>query len=515
MLRFSVQTLLMNRASRMAPERLARQQRRRLDQLVSLAVERSPFYREKYRGIDRKRFDLSELPPTNKAELMAHFDQVVTDPAIRRADLERFIDDPSNEGKYFLGQYAVSHTSGSQGQPMLIVQPKTALELLYSLQMSRGNSQPPTVFEAARRLVCPKRLAIVTLKRGFYPSASAFEYMPKVVKRYLNVLWLSQTDPDVLDRLNAFRPNVLTAYAGVLEELALHAEAGRLRLAPELIQITNNSEVLTERARARIERAFGLKVFNNYATGECTFLTNACRTDDGAHINADHAILEVVDADNQPVPPGTPGAKVLITNLANTVQPFIRYEVGDVVTLAANPCRCGSQLPRVERIEGRTADTFWVEENGQYRQVISSVFKNAFDYTREVREWQAVQKARNVLTIRLELLPGKELDEAHAWSALNRQLEMYGFRNLLKVDLQVVPRLGPDPRTGKFRRIVSEIGPPADLEARLSGAAGAGETRPGATIERDQAHEGYRPVGVGVNPTSRVERPASSPARSR
>ena len=82
--------------------------------------------------------------------------------------------------------------------------------------------------------------------------------------------------------------------------------------------MVNNSEALTDRAKARIEAAFGLHVMNNYATGECPFLSNGCPTDDGAHVNADWAILEVVDDDYRPVPAGTPGPKVLITNLANT-----------------------------------------------------------------------------------------------------------------------------------------------------------------------------------------------------
>ena len=131
--------------------------------------------------------------------------------------------------------------------------------------------------------------------------------MPAAARRYLDLLWLSQTDPDVVERLNAFRPKVLTGYAGVLEILALEAEAGRLRLAPELRQVVNNSEALTDRAKARIESAFGLHVMNNYATGECPFLSNGCHTDDGAHVNADWAILEVVDDEYRPVPDGTPG----------------------------------------------------------------------------------------------------------------------------------------------------------------------------------------------------------------
>ena len=469
MIGFSLRTLALKRSSRLEPERLAALQRRRLRDLVRRAIDGSPFYREKYRGIDPERFALADLPPTNKNELMSHFDDAVTEPAVRRAELERFLDDPSNEGRLFLGRFAASHTSGSQGQPMLIVQEPKVIELLFSLQMSRGNARKACASEAIRRLLRPARLAVVTLKGGFYPSASTFDYMPAVARHYLKVLRLSQTDRDVVERLNAFRPTILTAYAGVLEMLALEAEAGRLRLAPELSQVVNNSEVLTDRARIRVERAFGQKVMNNYATGECPFLSNGCTTDLGAHVNADWAILEVVDEDYRPVPDGDAGKKVLITNLANTVQPFLRYEVGDVVTMAAEPCRCGSTLPRVERIEGRSADAFWIRDGSQYRQMINSVFKNAFDYTREVREWQAVQHARNRITVRLELLPGATFDEPNAWRALNRQMVMYGFHGLVEVDLRLVPRLEADAATGKFRRIVSLVGPPDDLDAPAPG----------------------------------------------
>jgi phenylacetate-coenzyme A ligase PaaK-like adenylate-forming protein len=145
------------------------------------------------------------------------------------------------------------------------------------------------------------------------------------------------------------------------------------------------------------------------------------------------------------------------------VQPFIRYEVGDVVTMAAAPCRCGSRLPRVERIEGRAADTFWILDGSSYRQVIGLVFSHAFEHVREVREWQAVQIGRNRIRIRLEPLPGAAVDEAHARRMLDRELALYDFQRLLQVDLEVVPRLTADAASGKYRRMVSQVGPPADL----------------------------------------------------
>jgi hypothetical protein len=94
--------------------------------------------------------------------------------------------------------------------------------------------------------------------------------------------------------------------------------------------------------------------------------------------------------------------------------------------------------------------------------VIGSVFKNAFDYIREVREWQAIQVERNRVRIRLEPLPGERVDLERARSMLSWQLDLYGFLPLLQIDFEVVPRLLPDPGTGKYRRMKSEVGAPLE-----------------------------------------------------
>jgi phenylacetate-coenzyme A ligase PaaK-like adenylate-forming protein len=205
-----------------------------------------------------------------------------------------------------------------------------------------------------------------------------------------------------------------------------------------------------------------------------------------------------VDDQNRPVPPGTPGKKVLITNLANRLQPFIRCEVGDVVTLADTPCRCGSRLPRVAHIDGRTADTFYIRDGHRYRQVINSVFKNAFDYTREVREWQAVQVERNRVQVRLELLPGASWDENHSRRSVDRQLALYGYQGLLDVHLEVVPKLSADPRTGKFRRMVTLVGPPEESAPTLV-RLHRPEPTPGASHLPQGARTRHRPA-AGESP---------------
>src|SRR5688572_30101619 len=90
--RHSVWTLQEASAAWAAPGHVRSLQGFRVRRLLKHAVTKSPFYRDKFRGIDPARCSLADLPTTTKAELMADFDRVVTDPAVRRADLERFVD---------------------------------------------------------------------------------------------------------------------------------------------------------------------------------------------------------------------------------------------------------------------------------------------------------------------------------------------------------------------------------------------------------------------------------------
>jgi phenylacetate-CoA ligase len=52
-----------------------------------------------------------------------------------------------------------------------------------------------------------------------------------------------------------------------------------------------------------------------------------CERHEGIHLFEDAALLENVNEDGCPVPPGEPGARLLITSLYNMVQPVIRLEV--------------------------------------------------------------------------------------------------------------------------------------------------------------------------------------------
>jgi phenylacetate-coenzyme A ligase PaaK-like adenylate-forming protein len=189
------------------------------------------------------------------------------------------------------------------------------------------------------------------------------------------------------------------------------------------------------------------------------------------HVNADWAILEVVDEDNRPVPDGTKGAKVLITNLANYVQPIIRYEIGDIVTMATEPCDCGSSLPLVAGIDGRDSEMFWIGDDAEPRPLPPAVFEVALGEVIVAREYQLIQEDRNHFRVLIEPLPGAKFDQTRIDRLLRKQLEAHGLDGQLKLDIEAVDRLAPE-GGDKFKRVVTKVegpdGKPANKTAKRS-----------------------------------------------
>jgi phenylacetate-CoA ligase len=108
----------LNRAGASARQRegaagLARRQEARLASLIEHARAGSPFYQRLYRDQPAHGVVLRNLPPVTKPELMAAFDDWVTDPAVTRAGVEAFISDPALIGTPWRGEYFVCTSSGT------------------------------------------------------------------------------------------------------------------------------------------------------------------------------------------------------------------------------------------------------------------------------------------------------------------------------------------------------------------------------------------------------------------
>ncbi|MCW5947723.1 MAG: phenylacetate--CoA ligase family protein [Fimbriimonadales bacterium] len=110
-------------------------------------------------------------------------------------------------------------------------------------------------------------------------------------------------------------------------------------------------EMLYEETRAKLEQAYCTKVFDVYGTREVGRVAAQCPDSNGYHVHDLNVILEIVDDDGMPCPPGQPG-HVLLTSLHNFAMPMIRYRVGDIAVYGSS-CPCNRSLSFVERFEGR------------------------------------------------------------------------------------------------------------------------------------------------------------------
>lgn len=103
------------RARRQGAAAIAQRQLARLVEMVAFARTHSPYYRKLYDGLPERIEDPARLPVTSKGELMARFDDWVTDPDVTIEQLRAFVDNPDLIGKQFLGRYTVATTSGTTG----------------------------------------------------------------------------------------------------------------------------------------------------------------------------------------------------------------------------------------------------------------------------------------------------------------------------------------------------------------------------------------------------------------
>jgi phenylacetate-coenzyme A ligase PaaK-like adenylate-forming protein len=143
------------------------------------------------------------------------------------------------------------------------------------------------------------------------------------------------------------------------------------------------------------------------------------------HLNSDWAILESVDARYRPVPAGQAGATTLLTNLANHVQPIVRYELGDRVTLHPGRCACGLSLPVIE-VQGRTDDSLPLTDDRGRRQRLSPLaLTTVLEDDAGLFEFQLVQTGPRAL--RLSLPPENVHGLERGCAALRGYLEAQGL----------------------------------------------------------------------------------------
>jgi phenylacetate-CoA ligase len=359
-------------------EETERVQRQRFDALLRHARANAPYYAA------------GPPPVLTKRILMDRFDDIVTDRRLRRDDLLAHLEGLEHDELY-LGRFRVMTTSGSSGSKALFVYDRAGWVAVLAQYLRFAE------LAGARPRIPRARLAGIS---GASPTHMSRRCAASLDVGLHKLLSLPVTMPvaQIVERLNAFQPDYLHAYPTIATLLADEQESGRLRIAPEVV--ITASELCTAEMAVRIETAFGSRPHDLYA---CTEGAWAAACEHGSrHLYEDLALVENVDDDGRPVPDGERGAKLLVTNLHNFVQPLVRFEVSDLVTIDPDPCPCGRTSRCIKEVDGRADSVLHlggVTIHPMQFEVVTA--------DRRVREFQVVQHGERV-RLRVALRDGGE-----------------------------------------------------------------------------------------------------------
>lgn len=301
---------------------------RKLREVLRLAEEQVPLYREKFRhaGVSwqdvRRLEDLEHFPTLTRAEVIDGYPDGILSRPPRPEDV-------------------VFRTSGTSGQFMQIAYSARAADFLDAVY--------------ARALFMTGYRPWDTIAYYWWESQDKplrpYERVGLMKKTFLQIHADPRQQIADLDRVGA---RVIYHFPSALLLIARALEADGRRLARQPEVVISHGEYMAPEQRDYLERILGCPVFDQYGAQEFNRMGWDCGRHIGMHEDSDSVHLEVLDGD-APAPVDTAG-EVVVTGLANDLMPLVRYRIGDAGMLLSRSCECGRALPLFQLTEGRLDD---------------------------------------------------------------------------------------------------------------------------------------------------------------
>ncbi len=261
---------------------------------------------------------------------------------------------------------------------------------------------------------------------------SAFSMSQEDIKHYLSVI-------------ATYNPEMLFGYPSAIYKLAQFIkDQGQPMSFSNLKVIFVTSERLYDHQRTLIEDMFNCKVANGYGGRDSGFIAHEC-PQGSMHISSEDIIVEIVDKSGQPVANGEQG-QIVVTHMATSDFPFVRYETGDVGILSDKLCSCGRHSYLLESIDGRTTD-FIATPSGNEMHGLSLIY--AIREFEEITNFKITQEQVDALDI--QVMSSQTLPQDMLTKLLDSIKKI--LREPMQVDLKQVNHIEAE-KNGKFRHIV-------------------------------------------------------------
>jgi phenylacetate-CoA ligase len=366
----------------LAPDTLRALQFRQLDRLLGYAYDEIPFYRHRLEAAGYR----SDRPLT--PEIWQNI------PILTRSDIQSQGDallSPKLPAQHGPPEKIV--TSGSTGRPIEAYGTRVS-GLFAAATTLRGHLW--------HRRDLSEKLAGIRHLRGpeaLEPDGVSLEQWGAAevlmdVKGPAALLDLAHAIEHQAEWLRRRDPSYLLTYPSNLGPLARYCHEQGVAL-PKLREVMTLGEVLDPETRAACRLAWGVGVVDNYSTQESGNLALQCPDHEHYHLQAEEALIEVLDGD-RPCGPGEVG-RVVATNLHNFAMPLIRNDIGDYGEVGA-PCDCGRGLPVLTRIMGRVRNLLTLPSGEQHWPNIGA---SVIHKVAPIKQLQFIQKDLKHIEVRL------------------------------------------------------------------------------------------------------------------
>lgn len=390
----------------------------RLARIARHAMVTVPFYREHWHGapVPATIADLAAVPLVRKQHLREHRERMLAESVDRHSLISAKTGGSTGTSLHLMFDDACQQRRNAAA---IRSDEWAGWKLGASVGALWGNPPVPATARARLRSVLHQRMRFLDTMRLDDVVVGAF-----------------------VQALRESRTRVLFGHAHSLFRFAESVQRQGLE-PPPLRGIVSTSMMLIRPERELIERVLRCRVTDRYGCEEVGLIASECERHDGFHVNEEHVVVELVDADGRAVAPGEMGL-VCVTDLNNYAMPLIRYVVEDLAIAMPEPCVCGRALARLERIVGRTAD-FLKRADGALVAGVSLV-ERTLTAIPGIAQLQLVQDAPG--TINANLVPDRHFDDDSARRLVNE------LRAGLGQDICVtVTKMGELPReaNGKYR----------------------------------------------------------------
>jgi phenylacetate-CoA ligase len=344
-------------------------------QTFRYAAEHSPFYREKFRGIQEVP-TLDSLPPVDKQTLSERNLDFLCVPR------ERIIE--------------IVTTSGTTGKPLLW--------MLTESDVRRLALNERLSFECAGVTASDTVLVAVALDRCFMAGLA---YWLGLRELGCSIVRVGPSSPVlVLEMMERAQPTAIVAVPSFLRVIAEKAEETRFALKTSSVkkaicigEPVRERSLALNRSGREIESAWGARVYSTYGVTELSNSLCECDAGTGGHFHTELLHIEVLGDEGNPLPDGEVG-EIVATTFGVEAMPLIRYRTGDCAALFRTPCKCGRSTPRLGPIVGRKNQKLKFKGASLFPSTLQTVLEQ----TEGVESFVIVARAENDLSDSVEVL---------------------------------------------------------------------------------------------------------------